>query len=210
MTTSTHRSADERRAQLVDAAVAVMTDDGVRAVTTRAVTARAGLPHGTFAYCFGSKGELFRAVLDRELRQSMAVTFDDDSVPVEDPSERIAAGLLAYLDRVRAAPDEALALFELTALARRDPDLRDLARWEQDAYAQAVTGNLRQWSDRPGRSWSAPVDQVARLLVALVDGTMSAWLSDRDDAAAAATLRLAATMVGALAVQDADAEGVRS
>ncbi|WP_267420271.1 MULTISPECIES: TetR/AcrR family transcriptional regulator [unclassified Curtobacterium] len=210
MTTSTHRSADERRAQLVDAAVAVMTDEGVRAVTTRAVTARAGLPHGTFAYCFGSKGELFRAVLDRELRRSMASAFDDDSAPTDDPCERIVAGLLASLDRVRAAPEEAMALLELTALARRDPELRDLARWEQTAYVSAVTENLTRWSDAHGRRWSVPTEHVGRLLVAVVEGAVSAWLSDRDDAAAEATLTLGARVTGALAVRDADAEGVRS
>ena len=210
MTTSTHRSADERRAQLVDAAVAVMTDEGVRAVTTRAVTARAGLPHGTFAYCFGSKGELFRAVLDRELRRSMAVAFDDEPVPTDDPSARIVAGLLASLDRARAAPEEAMALLELTALARRDPELQDLARWEQTAYVSAITDNLTRWSDAHDRRWTVPTEQVGRLLVAVVEGAVSAWLSDRDDAAAEATLTLGAQVTGALAVRDADVVEVRS
>ena len=58
---------EQRRSELVETAVRVMAWDGAWALTTRAVAAEAGVPHGTVHYAFSSKGELLRAVLRRDL-----------------------------------------------------------------------------------------------------------------------------------------------
>jgi AcrR family transcriptional regulator len=197
-----HRSVEERREQLVDAALAVMTDDGLPAVTTRAVTARAGLPHGAFHYCFGSKADLFRAVLERELRRSMAAAF---AVEIDSPAvtAKITAGIRANLDLVRARPDAALALTELISLARRDPALHDLARWEHDSYLEEVTANVEAWSSTHSISWRRPVVQVSRVFIAVSEGVTSSWLSDRDDEAAEQSIALAADALATLAEEGA-------
>ena len=195
--TREHRPQDERRRQLVEAAVAVMTDEGVGAVTTRAVTTRAGLPHGSFHYCFDSKADLFGAILEQELRTALAAAFDPPAGPV-DPVERIAHGLQARLDLVAARPDHALALVELTALSHRDPGLGHLARWEQDEYRREVTRNVDEWTAADGLRWSAPTTRVAALLIAVADGIANSWLADRDDDAARASVGLAARAVASL------------
>lgn len=192
-----HRPQDERRRQLIEAAVAVMTAHGVAAVTTRAVTTRAGLPHGSFHYCFDSKADLFSAILGQELRASLVAAFDPPAEPTP-PVERIALGLQARLDLVAARPDHALALVELTALSHRDPALRHLARWEQEEYRREVTRNVDEWTASDGLRWSAPTSQVAALLVAVADGVATAWLADRDDESARASVGLAARSVASL------------
>jgi AcrR family transcriptional regulator len=192
-----HRPQDERRRQLVDAATSVMSEEGVAAVTTRAVTTRAGLPHGSFHYCFGSKAELFTAILERELRTSLVVAFDPPPEPVSSV-ERIAAGLRARLALVAAHPDRALGLMELTAMSHRDPALSHLSRWEQSEYRREVTRNLDEWTASSGLRWSAPSSEVAALLIALADGIANSWLADRDDDAADASIELAARAVTAL------------
>jgi AcrR family transcriptional regulator len=196
-TTQEHRSVEERRDQLVDAALAVLRDEGVAAVTTRAVTKRAGLPHGAFHYCFATKPALFRAVLERQLRTAMAAAFATDTAALT-PEARITAGLTAHLDTTRADPATALALVELFALARRDPGLQDVADWEQRAYVDAVRAHLEAWTDDRRFRWTAPPETVARLLVALADGVSTAWLQDRDDVAASATIALAAMTTATL------------
>lgn len=193
-----HRSVEERREQLVDAAIAVLRDGGISAVTTRAVTARAGLPHGAFHYCFASKAPLFRAVLERQLRTAMAVAF---APPVTrlDLEARIASGLSAHLAQTRDDPTTALAVVELVTYSRRDPDLQDLAAWEQHAYLDAVRAQVDAWTAEDDIRWAVPVEQVVRLLIATADGIGSTWLADRDDAAADATVRVAARAIAALA-----------
>ena len=197
-TTQEHRSVDERRDQLVDAALEVMRHAGLGAVTTRAVTTQAGLPHGSFHYCFRTKADMFRAVLTRQMRSAMAEAFALSTADLP-PAERIVAGLTAHLDRTRAEPDTALALLELVALSRRDEMLRGITRWEQGAYIDAVREHVDQWSTHQNIRWSAPLEQVARLLVATADGISATWLSDRDDAGAATSITLAARTIAALA-----------
>lgn len=193
-----HRSVEERREQLVDAAIAVLRDGGISAVTTRAVTARAGLPHGAFHYCFASKAPLFRAVLERQLHAAMAVAF---APPVTrlDLEARIASGLSAHLAQTRDDPPTALAVVELVTYSRRDPDLQDLAAWEQHAYLEAVRAQVDDWTAEDDIRWAVPVEHVVRLLIATADGIGSTWLADRDDTAAAATVAVAARSIAALA-----------
>src|SRR5882762_5619620 len=50
----------ERRRMLIAAAARVMARDGIAQTTTRAITAEAGMPRGSFHYCFRSKDELLR------------------------------------------------------------------------------------------------------------------------------------------------------
>lgn len=192
-----HRPQDERRQQLIDAGVAVMSEEGVAAVTTRAVTARAGLPHGSFHYCFESKSDLFGALLEQELHRSLATVF---APPVERlaPVARLVAGLQARLDQVAERPSYFLALSELIALSQRDPALGDLARWEHGEALRAVTRNVEEWSAADALSWSAPTARIAALLISLADGITSSWLLDRDDAAAHDLIGLAATAVTSL------------
>ncbi|MFT2707663.1 TetR/AcrR family transcriptional regulator [Clavibacter zhangzhiyongii] len=192
-----HRPQDERRRQLIDAAVAVMTEEGVAAVTTRAVTTRAGLPHGSFHYCFDSKADLFSAMLSQELRTVLVAAFDPPAEALG-PVDRIAFGLRARLALVTARPDHALALVELTALSHRDPALAHLARWEQAEYRREVTRDVDEWTASDGLRWSAPTPRIAALLIAVADGIANSWLADRDDEAAQASIMLAARSVAAL------------
>jgi len=65
---SERRSAEQRREQLLDAAVAVIAEHGLERATTRAITDRAGLALGAFHYVFDSKDELLEAVAERVAR----------------------------------------------------------------------------------------------------------------------------------------------
>ena len=56
-------SADARRAELLQAALRVMSRDGIAAGTTRAIVAEAGMPLATFHYCFRSRNELLRELI---------------------------------------------------------------------------------------------------------------------------------------------------
>ena len=77
--------------------------------------------------------------------------------------------------------------------------MQDLAAWEQDAYLAAVRAQVEAWTAEDDIRWSVPVEQVVRLLIATADGIGSAWLADRDDAAAEATVLVAARAIASLA-----------
>ncbi|MFD9399733.1 TetR/AcrR family transcriptional regulator [Streptomyces sp. NPDC060011] len=128
----------ERRAALVDAAVAVLAREGARGLTFRAVDAEAAVPVGTASNYFTDRDDLLNQV-DTHLHHRLA------------PDPAVLAGLLtAPRDRAlvlefmrdllgRATRDRTgyLALFEMRLEATRRPALRA-------SYTAPVRGDLEQ------------------------------------------------------------------
>lgn len=186
-----HRPASERRDQLLDAAIDVMREGGIAAATTRAVTARAGLPTGAFHYCFGSKSELFTALLERELTGSLRHAWDAVA-QAEDLESSLTAALMAYLDHVQCDPARQLLMLELTVSAARTDPLAHVPRWEHQQYAEHVAGLLNTWSRSRNVTWRTPAATLAEALVSAASGLASSWLASRDDSGVREAARLLA------------------
>jgi AcrR family transcriptional regulator len=198
---SSRRSLAERREQLLDAAIEVMSDRGTSGATTRAITERAGVPHGVFHYCFDSKAALLRALLTRESERALATAWQLD--PGSDGlTEALSTAIHGQLARVRAEPEQFLVLAELTVVARTDPTLTDLALGERTQYLDLIAEVLGKWQkDTPPavlRHWAA-------VILAGIDGLIDGWLTARDDDITDAAATLFASSVGA-AVQSMNAE----
>jgi len=191
-----HRPVDERRAQLLDAALAVLREHGLAGLTTRAVTTRAGLPHGIFHYAFGSKAALVRALVDRELSGAAAAWAP--AVDTDDLETALRRALLAQLDIVRADPSHQAAMFELIRAARDDAG-SDAVAWERQQYLAEIERHLGAWSQRGGVAWSAPVEHVAALVLSAGDGVIQTWVADHDDERAEASVDLLARAIASLA-----------
>ena len=196
-----HRSVDERRAQLLDAALAVLREQGLTGLTTRAVTTRAGVPHGIFHYAFGSKGALVRALIERELSGATAAWAP--ALATDDLEIVLRRALRAQLDLVRADPAHQAAMFELIRAARDDGNLSTVA-FERRRYLVAIAERLTAWSERSGAGWAGSADQVAALILSATDGVIQAWVADHDDALAEASIDLLARAITSLAVTPGD------
>ncbi|MCL1869941.1 MAG: TetR family transcriptional regulator [Promicromonosporaceae bacterium] len=183
-----HRlSAVERRRLLVAAALRVMRRDGVSAATTRAICAEAGMPHGAFHYCFHGKKDLYAALLATEVE----VDLDELWAGIEpgaSAEESIRMLLLAYWTAIEAAPDAQLVLYELGDLALRDPELQDLAQWEQRVAVEKATEAVSRLAAESGFILPRDPRAVAELVTSTLDGVARAWLRHRDDERARATL----------------------
>ncbi|MBO3089520.1 TetR/AcrR family transcriptional regulator [Cellulomonas dongxiuzhuiae] len=191
-----HRPVDERRAQLLDAALAVLREHGLAGLTTRAVTTRAGVPHGIFHYAFGSKAALVRALVERELTGATAAW--DAAVATDDLETALRRALRAQLDIVRADPAHQAAMYELIRAARDDSDVSTVA-WERRQYLAEIERQLGGWSQRGGVTWTAPVEHVAALVLSAADGVIQAWVADHDDERADASVDLLARAIASLA-----------
>lgn len=189
-------SAAERRTQLVEAAITLMTREGVRAATTRAVVAEAGTSLSVFHYAFDSKEalleEVVRALVGRTA--TLAANAIAAAVAAASPVDRVQAGLLAYFAHVRAHPAEHMLTYEVTQHCLRDPELSDVARHQYEHYASTITALIR--SVVLGQDVDVPV--VARYLAVVVDGATADWLARRDDAMTEAVLKTAAAHTTAL------------
>lgn len=166
----------QRRQQLVDAAIAVMTREGVQKATTRAITAEAETSLSVFHYCFGSKQELLDAVIKTLV--STTVNLAEESFrPGASPAEMIRAGLEAYWLHVTSHPKEHLLTYELTQYCLRKPGYAHVARDQYDHYAHALTAILEVIGSPSGE----PLEVVGRYCAALLDGLTLDWLVRRDD-----------------------------
>ncbi|MEV4559269.1 TetR/AcrR family transcriptional regulator [Kitasatospora sp. NPDC049285] len=180
------RSADERREELIEAAIRVMIREGVAKATTRAVVAEAGLPLGAFHYCFRSKEELLQSVIERIMARSLTpATAGLRDAP---PAEAIRTGLHTYWELIRRHPDEHLLTYELTQYALRQPGLAELARRQYRQYLASVHTTLQTLSHLADIDWTVPLPVLARYGLGVLDGLTLTWLIDRDDTLAYAAL----------------------
>jgi AcrR family transcriptional regulator len=93
------RQADQRRSELIEAALRLFAERGFRATTIAHIATATGTAHGLVYHYFGSKDELLEAVLDRymflpRLRDLLAVSPDR---PASEVLTEIATGLSAML-----------------------------------------------------------------------------------------------------------------
>ncbi|MGW3662616.1 TetR/AcrR family transcriptional regulator [Streptomyces sp. NPDC005141] len=128
----------ERRAALVDAAVAVLAREGARGLTFRAVDAEAAVPVGTSSNYFTDRDDLLHQI-DAHLHRRLA----PDPAVLADllKGARNRALVLEFMRDLlaRATRDRTgyLALFEMRLEATRRPALRT-------SYTASVRGDLDQ------------------------------------------------------------------
>ncbi|MCU1515205.1 MAG: hypothetical protein JWO10_2295 [Microbacteriaceae bacterium] len=200
-------AATERRASLVQAALTVIARDGVHAATTRAIVAEADMSLASFHYAFTSRDELIREVIsfvvDDQHRVSLA-TLENVPADAETPGSGIRsavrAALQAYFDLLVEFPEREQAMFELIHYSLRTPELGKLPQVQHGSYRHMAVELLEAGAATLDISWTRPVEEVARVLVALTDGLTLAWLADRDDAAAGHLMDFIADSIAALAV----------
>ncbi|MFE6099896.1 TetR/AcrR family transcriptional regulator [Streptomyces laurentii] len=187
------RSADERREELIEAAIRVMIRDGVGRATTRAVVAEAGLPLGAFHYCFRSKEELLQSVIERIMVRASApavaaAAVDGATADGASVDAVLRTALHAYWERIRQTPDEHLLTYELTQYALRQPGLAELARKQYAHYTEVTRESLEAMARLAGIGWTVPLPVLARHGLGVLDGLTLTWLIDRDDTLARAAL----------------------
>ncbi|HEY9373533.1 TetR/AcrR family transcriptional regulator [Streptomyces sp.] len=190
-------SADERREQLVEAAIRVMIRDGVAKTTTRAVVTEAAVPLGAFHYCFRSKEELLQSVIERITERTLSPVITH---PEGTPYDVIRSTLHAYWDRVRERPAEHHVTYELTQYALRQPGLADLARKQYRHYLSINRAYLDSMARALGIRWTVDLPVLARHGLSVLDGLTLNWLIDRDDAEASAALDEYARYLSSVAV----------
>lgn len=192
-------SADERRAQLLDAAERVMTRDGVAAGTTRAIAGEAGMPVSVFHYCFRSRDELIGELI-RRLGGAEREAVWSGITPDGELGDVLASAADAYLAHLTERPGQEQMLFELNHYALRTPGMEHLAAEQMAMYLESARAVIDRVSEVAGVTWSIDADELARLVITITDGITTTWLADRDTDASRATMRRLLEMVASYAV----------
>ncbi|WP_421732270.1 TetR/AcrR family transcriptional regulator [Cellulomonas sp.] len=190
----------ERREQLIEAALAVASRDGIDAATVRAVAAEAGVSLGVVHYCFQDKDELLRAMAHAITSANLERSLGDIPEEVDDPETVIEGVLDALWAGIRQSRGPQLLSYELTTSSLRHSELNQVAI-EQYRGQWAAAEQVLDLVERTAHvGWSAPRGDIARAVVAVIDGYSLAWLVDGDSDSARAGLLAFGRYLSTLAV----------
>ncbi len=200
--------ADERRAQLVDSAIAVAERSGIGSVTVRAVAVEAKVSLGVVHYCFENKDALLAAmaeVLIEQLVFGMRLAFGEAAKTahphgVEGLRMLLASGLSGVWEVVRVTRPRQLLTYELPSYSLRESAAVAAAQYH--AMDEAAISFLSDCAERTDTVWSEPLADVARFALAQIDGIVLRWLVDGNDAATVRLFDNLATVVAAKATAD--------
>lgn len=117
-----------RRDELLAAAIELFAEGGARAITHRAVAARAGLPPATTTYYFESIDELIREALAAHMTQWIH-ELDAFALAAASPADVSLGTAAPFVASVFAqrGPEVAALQLSIFLAAAREPQLRDLA-----------------------------------------------------------------------------------
>lgn len=169
-------SAADRREQLIEATIAVLRRSGADAVTSRAIAAEAEAPLASIHYTFGSLDDLVIAAFERL---------------IDEVSERIAGGLdlaagygpciVTVMDRVAGLLDDeryGVLLSDLNPTG--DRRVKEL----EERYYRLAHDLVDAIAAVRGREPAVPRPQLARLMMAAIDGVVLQFAAGGDVATA--------------------------
>ncbi|SDP54125.1 transcriptional regulator, TetR family [Streptomyces sp. cf386] len=193
-----HVSAAERRPQLIKAAIDLMTREGVAAGSTRAIAAELGVAQATVHYTFGTKEDLYRAVME-QLTHDLVTQVKAWAPTDADFEETIAALAAALWRTVREQPTSHQLLTELSMLALRTPKLQEALEGHYREVTAVTTQLVTEAAEATCHRLAQPAETIARFFLAAFDGLTTQHLSLPDEEAELPCLQALVSAVVALA-----------
>lgn len=128
----------DRRNRIIDAVLAVISDNGVAGTSFRKIAARADVPLGSITYHFSGMHELLETGFERFVGQSLS-RLEDRLQPARDHRDAGKVILAMIHEDATADPPRHLTLSrELQALVIREPALRNIANNWIDGSARIL------------------------------------------------------------------------
>lgn len=174
--------ASSRRPQLVAAARRALARDGVARTSLRAVAAEAGVPLGTMQHVFPTKEPLLRAVIEDVVDEITEVltSLADAEHGLE---HAIRSALTTFWQQlVEGDGNLQLMQYELTLHALRNAGQEELARWQYERYADVIAHWCQLAASNAGETCRIPFGQLARVILAGMDGLIIQHVCDPNQA----------------------------
>ncbi|GAA5115870.1 TetR/AcrR family transcriptional regulator [Pseudonocardia adelaidensis] len=114
----------DRRTEILDGALRVLAEQGMRGLTHRAVDAVAGIPQGSTSYYFRSRSALVMGCVERMLELDLAIEAPAVCAVRNDHRALVDVLVDTVVSLVTTQRYRTLARYELSLAAMRDPQLR--------------------------------------------------------------------------------------
>lgn len=168
----------ERRQQLIEAAVRLMSRDGIEAATLRAIAEEAGAPLSAVHYCFRDKDELVHEAVEFWLQQLVRIAADAATDGgLHATITRFAADFWQTLE---SDPPNVLAQLEVVVWASRGEAHLPLARSIYARYEAALSTLIQNALSQAGEESSIPPELLARGILAIIDSCSLQYFSQPD------------------------------
>ena len=179
MTTRIRKSAHERKAEIVDAALRLTADIGPDQLTTEALAKEVGISQPGIFRHFPHKGNIWEAVaqlIGKMLQTKIPLSENDDERPID----RLRKLIISHLTFIRKTPAIPAILFSRELHAKNEKLRIFFARLmasRQQIFSQLIAAEIEA-----GRFDAAlDPDDAAYLILALIQGTAMRWsLNDRN------------------------------
>lgn len=184
--------APERSASILAAAAAAFAAEGYEATSLDEVAAAAGVSKLILYRHFGSKRELYQAILDRMRERLDAVVPPAGPVSLADPAGAMRAAIDTLGQEFAIAREMPDAYRVLLRHARREPEFAAYARQVEDGSITRIGAMLAGVADPVVRAW------LAGVVSSTVREAFLGWLDAGDPARDEEMVRRTAYLLGAI------------
>jgi AcrR family transcriptional regulator len=155
-----------RAEEILDAARAILVEDGYAELTTRKVAKRAGIRQSNLQYYFPAKVDLVRALFERTTGETGRLIARRLAERRMSPRQRLVWTLDQFL-KSHHSPEQQIFLRELWALAAHDAEVGAVMNGFYQTWVDLGAENLLEIDPGLGR---ARAQRLSLLIVSLVDG----------------------------------------
>lgn len=181
----------DARERIIEATIQVIAREGLVGTSTRKIAAEAGVNLAMLHYYFGNKDDLLVAVHQTILQTVRATVADVAPIqPGDDLRSVVTRELTAFWQYVEKTPTAQIVQYELALHALRDPQAHMRARQESGTYNALVAERCQQIFEATRQPCVLPLADLARFIIAGIDGLTLQFLADRDTERARHDLQL--------------------
>jgi len=162
--------ADERRAQIIEAALACFARKGYHRTTMDDIVAESGLSKGSLYWYFKSKKEIFLAAV-MPLFQRMGASMQEVLKMALSPAEKLQAIAQMFVTGMDEARPFIGVIIDFWSQTRQEEDINELLRDVYEPYSAALSGIIEEGIQR-GEFRPVNAGHIASLLMAVYDGLM--------------------------------------
>ena len=168
-----HKSADERTAQILDAARACFIERGYFATKMDEIAQRAGLSKGGVYFHFESKKDIFRDLVEQDYHRTQTFL---EGVAQQHGSFLDKLGHIGqYFTSIFEGPDNPRFLVVTMEMTLRDAEIAKLYDKIQCSYIETIEAMIEEGMRR-GELKRVEPGVIAFLLKALLDGIQQSYL----------------------------------
>lgn len=162
---------EERREQILQAALDVASREGIGGLTVRAVAKKAAISHALVLFHFGRKERLVQELLDRVIGATTVLHISEDIARFPRARDRLHALFQQEMARLSRQPEQTRLFLEFWAMGAREEEIRTQISAELDRYRLAFRGIMEELLvSEPAAFTGATADGLAAVAVSWIHG----------------------------------------